>query len=65
LAVSKKKPKEFGSGQPPAIQVRGSAEWKQWVEELAKFLRQPVSGLVDTSLARTARESGFREPPKR
>ena len=66
LAKRTRKPtSEYSAGQPPAVQVRGTPEWKEWVEELAEFLRLPVSGLVDTSLARTARENGFRDPPKR
>lgn len=65
MAQKKKKALTDYPGQPLAVQIRGSAEWKQWVEELAKFMRQPISGLVDTSLARTARENGFRDPPKR
>ena len=51
--------------QPFAVQVRGTPEWKEWVEELAEYNRQKVAGLVDTALARLAKEIGFRDPPKR
>src|SRR5262249_36086356 len=51
--------------KPQAIQVRGSQEWKQWVEDLAAANRQKVAGLVDTALARLARDIGFRIPPER
>jgi hypothetical protein len=55
----------YAPAQPLAVQVRGTPEWKQWVEDLAEANRQQVSGLVDTALARLAKEIGFRDPPKR
>ncbi len=55
----------FKKGQDMAAQVRGTPEWKEWVEELAKANRQSVSGVIDTALARLAKEIGFREPPER
>lgn len=60
-----KREPETWSRQPFAVQVRGTPEWKEWVEELAEFNRQKVAGLVDTALARLAKEVGFRDPPKR
>lgn len=68
--LAKKKPRgvsdqAYAPSQPLAVQVRGSAEWKQWVEDLATANRQNVSGLIDTALARQAQEIGFRNPPKR
>ncbi len=51
--------------KPVAAQVRGSARWKAWVEGLAKAHRQSVAGVIDTALARLAREIGYREPPPR
>lgn len=51
--------------QPLAVQVRGRPEWKRWVKDLATANRQDVASLVDTALARMAREIGFREPPMR
>ena len=63
--MAKKKPNnapEFAPGQPLAIRLRASAEWKQRVEDLAV---PTVSGLVDVALARLANEIGFREPPER
>jgi hypothetical protein len=51
--------------QPFAVQVRGRPEWKRWVAELAKANRQNVASVVDTALARLAKEMGFRDPPER
>jgi integrase len=61
----KKSGQVFGKQQPIVAQVRGSAQRKEWLEALAKANRQSVSGLIDTALARLAREIGFREPPER
>jgi hypothetical protein len=64
--ASKKKAAAGAVSRPSfAVQVRGSAEWKQWVEELAREKRVKVSGLVDAALIRIAEEIGFREPPQR
>lgn len=51
--------------QPFAVQVRGRPEWKAWVKELARANRQDVAGVVDSALARMAKEMGFRDPPER
>jgi hypothetical protein len=51
--------------KPVAAQVPGSIQWKAWVEGLAKAQRQSVAGVIDTALARLAREIGYREPPPR
>ncbi len=69
--LAKKKPpvkssgQQFGKQQPIAAQVRGSAEWKEWLEGIAKANRQSVSGLLDTALARYAKEMGYPDPPER
>jgi hypothetical protein len=51
--------------KPIAAQLRGSAQWKAWVEGLARAQRQSVAGVIDTALARLAREIDYREPPPR
>jgi len=53
------------ASKPIAAQVRGSARWKRWAQGLAKANRQSVAELIDTALARLAREIGYREPPER
>ncbi len=68
IAVAKKKrkpvPESWGS-KPIVASVRGSLEWKQWVEELALENRQSVANLIDMALARLAKDTGFRDPPDR
>jgi len=67
------KPKAKTS-QPPeqwnrkslVLQVRGSPEWKAWLEGLAEFDRTTVADVADRAIVRYAREIGFTEPaPKR
>lgn len=50
-------------GKPLAIQVRGSTEWKAWVERLAEFDRSNVADLTDRAMAAYARTIGFLDPP--
>lgn len=51
---------------PPALVVRGSSEWKAYIERGAKHCRLNVSTLADLAIARYLREQGFTEiPPPR
>ena len=50
-------------GKPLAIQVRGSPEWKRWLEELAEFDRSNLADICDRSIAAYARAIGFPKPP--
>jgi hypothetical protein len=52
--------------RPIALTIRGRVEWKEWVARLAEADRTSLNELVDRSLARYAREIGFKEaPPER
>jgi hypothetical protein len=61
----KAKSEPWGEGKPLAAQLRGSEEWKKWLEELARANRMSVAGAIDLALARLAKDLGFREPPER
>jgi hypothetical protein len=54
-----------GSDESPlrhtAIQMKGTEEWKGWLDRLSKFLRTPTATIVDHSLIRYAKEMGFTE----
>lgn len=67
--AKKKKPGEAAkewTSKPLVIQMRGSLEWKQWLEELAEFDRSTVSDIIDRAIAAHARTIGFpKAPPPR
>ncbi len=53
-------------GKPMAFTIRGSAEWREWVERGAEHCRTDVAKLVDAALLSYLRGQGFTEaPPKR
>ncbi len=48
--------------QPTAITVRGSKEWRAWVERGAKHCLTDTSKLVDIAVSRYLKDQGFVEP---
>jgi hypothetical protein len=51
--------------QPNAITIRGSPEWKTWLDEFAAKMRSKPAKIIDLGLAKLAAQEGFREPPPR
>jgi hypothetical protein len=51
--------------QPNAITIRGSSEWKSWLEDFASRMRSKPTAIIDLALAKLAHQEGFREPPPR
>jgi hypothetical protein len=47
------------------ISVRGTEEWRDWLNEYAAFRRIPTTSLIDQVLAESAKRDGFRTPPER
>lgn len=48
------------------FQMKGTEEWKAWLDELAKTLRMPTSAVVDNALVMYAKAQGFtKEAPER
>lgn len=48
------------------LTIKGTDQWKGWLERLGKHLRTPTSTIVDHALVRYAKEMGFEEsPPER
>jgi hypothetical protein len=59
-------PKPKAAGQKPMIvQIRGSQEYKEWVEEIAGKDGFSVSMAFDRAMRMYAKANGHREPPKR
>lgn len=52
--------------QPTAITVRGSKEWREWLERGADHCLTDVAKLVDVAVSQYLKSQGFEEPrPKR
>jgi hypothetical protein len=48
------------------LTIKGTDEWRGWLEGLADFLRTPTSTIVDHALVKYAKEVGYKaEAPKR
>jgi predicted transcriptional regulator len=47
----------------PVVSIRGTPEWKDWLDELARHCRMPKSVLIDIALAEYATRHGFDPPP--
>jgi hypothetical protein len=55
------------TGRPAiAVTVRGSLEWKDWIEEGARYCRTDVAKLIDAAVVDYLRARNFnREAPDR
>jgi hypothetical protein len=51
--------------QPNAITIRGSAEWKAWLDRFAAKMRAKPTSIIDLALAKLAEQERFPEPPSR
>lgn len=46
-----------------AITIKGSEEWRDWVNRGAKHCRRSVAVAIDDALVLYFKKSGFNEPP--
>jgi hypothetical protein len=61
----KKSPPEPGPRRT-VLTIKGTDEWREWLEGLGEFLRTPTSTVVDHALVRYAKEVGYdKEAPRR
>jgi hypothetical protein len=51
--------------QPTAITIRGSKQWRAWLERGAEHCRTDTSKLMDIAVAHYLKAQGFDEPPPR
>lgn len=49
--------------RPAALIVKGTPEWKEWVENAAAYCRTNVSGLVDIAITQYVKSQGYEIPP--
>ena len=66
--MPKKKPGRPRGLGPPRVNVvglKGTPEWKTWLDEFAQFCGLSLSDTIGQSLIGYAKERGFRPPPKR
>jgi hypothetical protein len=71
-AVSTMTAKKKGPGRPKGpirretvLGLKGTPEWKTWLEEYAEFCRLSMVDTIDQDLAEGAKRKGFRSPPMR
>jgi hypothetical protein len=66
MPKKKVKPVKKKSRLPVAVTIKGSEEWKAWLEEGAEFCLTDVSKLMDVAVANYLKSQGFEKPrPKR
>jgi hypothetical protein len=72
--MAKKKQASVRKPEPPpepeprraVLQMKGTVEWKGWLDRLARHLRMPTSSVVDNALVEYAKARGFdEEAPER
>lgn len=57
--------KSWRSNFPVIFTMRGSPEWRAWLNDLARSRHMNTSGLIDFAVIEFAERIGFREPPER
>jgi hypothetical protein len=63
LMAKKPKANADGSDRPSiAVTLRGSQEWKAWIEAGAKFCRTDVAKLIDSAVVDYLKARGFDQP---
>jgi hypothetical protein len=51
--------------KPLVVQIRGSLEWKAWVEDIARREGDTVAKLFERTVRKFAKDSGYPDPPMR
>lgn len=63
--MAKKRPKSPKPPREMVVGMRGSPEWKAWLDELAEHCRLNKVDVIDLALVDYAAKVKFRSPPKR
>lgn len=59
------RPRRVGPPRETVVALKGSPEWKAWLDSFAGHCRLGLSDTIEQSLLCYARERGFGQPPKR
>jgi hypothetical protein len=59
------RPKRVGPSRETVVALKGSAEWKAWLDAFAIHCRLGLADTIEQALLYYARERGFDAPPKR
>jgi hypothetical protein len=63
--MAKKPPVQDKPAEPgprrTVLTIKGTEEWRSWLERLAAHVRTPASTIVDHALIKYAKEAGFKE----
>lgn len=59
------RPKRKGPARETVVSLKGSAEWKAWLDEFASHCRLGLADTIEQSLLSYAQSRKFDEPPKR
>lgn len=59
------RPKGDGPARLTVLAVKGTADWKIWLDEFAAHCRLGLGDTIEQSLLYYAQNRGFEAPPKR
>jgi hypothetical protein len=59
------RPKRTGPARETVVALKGSAEWKAWLDGFSGHCRLGLADTIEQSLLYYAKERDFQAPPKR
>ncbi|HEV3162756.1 MAG TPA: hypothetical protein VGZ22_01850 [Isosphaeraceae bacterium] len=59
------RPKRAGPARETVVALKGSPEWKAWLDSFAGHCRLGLADTIEQSLLSYSKERGYRGPPKR
>jgi hypothetical protein len=59
------RPKRAAPKRETVVAIKGSTEWKSWLDAFSSHCRLGLSDTIEQSLIYYATERGYRDPPKR
>jgi hypothetical protein len=59
------RPKGDGPERATVVALKGTREWKMWLDRFATHCRLGLADTIEQSLLTYSKERGFRSPPKR